>query len=84
MPPLLQGDRYLLQDFVATGRVEHGPMGIIPLSWQAVHAWASLSGADITGGEAELLRAMSAAYVGAFRSASERNPEPPYVGPADE
>ena len=84
MPPLLQGDQYLLQDFIATGRVEHGPMGMIPLSWQALHAWASVSGADITGDESELLRAMSSAYVGALRSASERDPVPPYVGPADE
>jgi hypothetical protein len=81
MPPLLPGDVYLLQDFTATGRMRHGDMGTIPLTWQDIAAWESVSGADITGDEAALLHTLSVAYVGAYRSASGKNPQPPFVGP---
>jgi hypothetical protein len=80
MPPLLQGDWYLLNDFMATGRLRNDAMGIMPLSWLDIAAWMQVSGAEITGEEAELMRTLSMAYVSELRKASGKTPTPPYVG----
>lgn len=84
MPPILPGDGYLLDDFLAIGRMRHGDMGMVPLSWQDIAAWESVTGADITGDEAALIHSLSRDYVVSYRSASGKNPTPPFVGPGDE
>lgn len=84
MPPLEPGDWYLVKDFNEIGRVQHGGMGMQPLSWSELSAWVSRTGARMTGEECSLIRAMSSAYAGALRSGSEKNAAPPYVGSSGE
>jgi hypothetical protein len=84
MPTILPGDGYLLDDFVSIGRMRHGDMGMTPLSWQDIAAWENVTGADITGDEAALIHSLSRDYVVSYRSASSKNPTPPFVGPGDE
>lgn len=82
-PPLKPCDAAIARDFADCGMFRHGDAGMMPLSWEALHAWASLTRARLSGFEARILRMMSAGYVAELRAADNANPEPPYMGDAN-
>jgi len=53
-----------------------GAMGLVPLSHQEIHAWASLNNLDLDPWEIIALRASSGAYVSQLNSKSIA---PPFV-----
>lgn len=74
MPHLEPTDGIMLADLVEMGVCEHGGAS---LSWATIGAWAALTGARVTGQDVALLRALSAAYVAQYRSASAEGALPP-------
>ena len=48
-------------------------MGLTPLSFSEIAAWANLTGRDLTPWEAALLRRLSRAFVGGYQTE-----DPPY------
>ena len=70
---------YMTEAFIEAGACEAGAMGVVPLSWQEIAAWATVSGAVIDAWERTALRKMSVAYVDGLHEGAKPNSAAPYV-----
>ena len=77
MPSLLPLDGVMVEDMNEIGWCEYGANGAQPISWATLGAWASLTGASLSGGEIALMRSLSEAYIGQYRAASLEGALPP-------
>lgn len=63
------------------GLCEAAGMGVVPLSWQTIDAWARLTGVQLAPWEARLIRKLSSDYVSMTRKAESENCPPPWRSP---
>lgn len=77
-PPLAPSE-YLHEWLMDAGPVENGGMGATRLSAVEIEAWARSEEIDLSGNDARLLRAMSAAYAGMLHEANKPDCPPPYA-----
>lgn len=65
---------YMLDYFAELRLVDVVPGGLLPLSWQTIHSWATITKTNLSPEEAKLLVRMSEEYV---RSWAAKEPYPP-------
>ena len=77
MPKIEAIDYQMLADIQEIGLIEYDAAGAKPVSWSTLNAWAAMTGARLTGGEASLLRILSEAYLNQYRAACSEGATPP-------
>jgi len=79
-PEIPPGAEYLIGLFYGAGSAMPTGMGLVPLSWQEIEAWARCSGLEdsITPWELQVVRRLSEAYTSEYSKASDPKRRPPY------
>lgn len=79
MPPLdMDGAEELAAWFRSCGPAKSGGMGVTPLDWTDIAAWAALTAWPITPGDAETIRELSRVYVSALHEWDEKAAPAPW------
>jgi hypothetical protein len=70
----MPGAEYLVSFFYSAGSAMQTGMGLVPLTWQEIDAWARRCGYNhsLSPFEAETIRKMSEAYAVQYAKASQR------------
>lgn len=68
---------HIIDRLIEIGLTEPAGMGMAPISWQTLDAWANRTNLDISPWEARLLRHLSVAYLGEFNRAGVETCPPP-------
>lgn len=80
MPPVdMEGAAQLVGWFQSCGPAKSGAMGMVPIDWQDIAAWAQVTAWPIEPQDAEDMHAMSQAYVSALNRHDEKPDPAPYV-----
>lgn len=70
-PPPLEGCGHLIEWLFECGPINNGGMGQAPISWTDIKDWSSLTGINITGWEAGVLKKLSSAYLSEYQQAKD-------------
>lgn len=81
MPPLLGFD-YLAAAWSECGAYEVGVNGILPLSWQEIHAYNAATGNRLCSYDCRLISLMSRLYCDQYHKSTDGNCKQPYVSEA--
>lgn len=76
--PDVSGGEHIVQHWRKCGEFTVGMNGLMPLTWQELQAYNSMTGETIESWEAEQIIDMSKAYVSFSRQADELNCFPPF------
>lgn len=82
--PEVDHGRHLLDYFTEAGVAMSTGMGLMPLSWQEIESWLSVTELPISTWEKLTLREMSDAYVSEYSQASAKDRPAPYVHRVEE
>jgi hypothetical protein len=63
------------------GPIGYGATGMVPLSWQDIAAWQSVTGIELDAFEAEAIMQLSCAYASMSEKASKDTCPAPWVDP---
>jgi hypothetical protein len=74
----MDGAEQLAAWFRSCGPAKSGGMGIAPLDWTDIAAWAALTAWPITPGDAETIRELSRVYVSALHAWDEQSVPAPW------
>lgn len=69
---------HLLTWLIEIGLTEAAGMGVVPISWREIDAWANRTRIDLPPWEARLIRQLSSAYVAESKAAESESRPPPW------
>lgn len=79
-PPVRAGE-YLAEYLTDAGPVSAGGMGVAPLSYSEIDAWARTTATPLQPWEAQMLRRLSRAYAASLRASEDAGCLPPWAEP---
>jgi len=65
------------------GPMSYSGMGVVPIGWQDIQAWQSVTGLVLQPYEAEAIKTLSLAYVDQLERSKDANCPCPWIDPTD-
>jgi len=76
--PEVETDKHILEWANELGFCEQGFSGPTPLTYQEIHAWATMTGVIPTWEESRFIKMLSNEYCSQYAASSDRDAPPPY------
>lgn len=82
--PEIEGGDHMVNHLTEAGICLSNGMGLMPLTWQEIDSWLSVTGLELTTWEKLTLKELSEAYVNEYSLSSDKTRPAPYVHKVDE